>query len=329
MDKHDRKETSPDLEGAFVAGSQSHPPAPSLFRLCSLPAVVIGIVSLMSVLFGLTLFWMDDDLQIFRKLPLASETKFLFLLGGYATVVYSMFLVGVLLSLASSAYRAIVVAAQLEPVDGSSAKSSVSLVPGPMALLAALVVCLHCANYYVALSVQEPLVPMIQGWIMQAKAVAIYGTWASFLDAARDVLHAFCQHVDQLALSHPASNNWAQQMRTMASFGNEKHDQAYAVLGGTRTAAGVLEEAGLAHIFLGNMTAVAMLLLFLFGIDLYENIVVIGISVMLAFITNAMRTADIIGNVFPIAWSNAMHVGEIVSVARPGFGPGDSPVTRK
>ena len=61
-----------------------------------------------------------------------------------------------------------------------------------------------------------------------------------------------------------------------------------------------------------------LLVLFFLGINLYSTLVALGLSVVFAGTISGVRLNDAFSNCISLAITNAVHVGEIISVGRPG-----------
>ena len=62
----------------------------------------------------------------------------------------------------------------------------------------------------------------------------------------------------------------------------------------------------------------ALLVLFFLGIDLYSTLVALGLSVVFAGAISGVGLNDAFSNCISLAITNAVHVGEIISVGRTG-----------
>ena len=61
-----------------------------------------------------------------------------------------------------------------------------------------------------------------------------------------------------------------------------------------------------------------LLVLFFLGIDLYSTLVALGLSVVFAGAISGVGLNDAFSNCISLAITNAVHVGEIISVGRTG-----------
>jgi small-conductance mechanosensitive channel len=76
---------------------------------------------------------------------------------------------------------------------------------------------------------------------------------------------------------------------------------------------------------IGKVASMVILLLFFLGVDLFTSSVVIVFTVTFAGAINALDLNHALINVISLSVSNSIHVGEIISLGRPGFDPPNNP----
>ena len=149
--------------------------------------------------------------------------------------------------------------------------------------------------------------------------------WISALDDAHLMLYKYANHTDTFVNKNSKSCKWKSIVEGFGSWYNPSIDKSYAYPGRSKSAAYTLVEVMGVYVIIGKVVGLLLLVLWLIGISLYQNIVILGISGLVAIITTALRVNNAVGNLLPLAMSNAIHVGEIIAVTRTGFTPGDDP----
>jgi len=78
---------------------------------------------------------------------------------------------------------------------------------------------------------------------------------------------------------------------------------------------------------IGKVFGGILVVLVFIGINLYSGLVALGLTALLAGVQQALHINQAFRNVLALVYSNAIHVGEIISVGRAGFTPADNPAS--
>jgi small-conductance mechanosensitive channel len=156
-------------------------------------------------------------------------------------------------------------------------------------------------------------------------AFSIFGFWIALLDLFHNWIHRFADRRERIETESKTSKQERNIMRSFCRFGDMATDRAYATPGGSRSPARVLAEVAGVYCNLGKGIGFAMLLFYMVGINLYSNLIIFGGTVFVAAVLQALHINDALGNLIPLAFSNSVHLGEIVSLSRPGGAPADYP----
>ena len=138
-------------------------------------------------------------------------------------------------------------------------------------------------------------------------------------------LLAYAKRVDAIATANNQSQKWKSIMKSFSSCENEAKDEAYAIPGGHQSAARVLAEITGIYCNIGKILGATLLVFVFLGINLYSSLVALGLTVVFAGIVSALHINEAFKNVVSLVISNAVHVGEIISIGRSGFKPADNP----
>lgn len=158
-----------------------------------------------------------------------------------------------------------------------------------------------------------------------AASFCIFTGFISVLDSVHGLLLDHARKIDAIAAKNAKSNKFKGIMKRFRSFDHLETDKGFAIPGGHRSAARVLAEIVGIYCNIAKALAVTMLLLFLIDINLYSSLVVLGLTVIFAGMISALHINEAFKNTLSIVISNAVHVGEIISVGRTGFAPADNP----
>ena len=155
-------------------------------------------------------------------------------------------------------------------------------------------------------------------------AMCIFTAAISGLDSVHGSAILYAKKVDSIA-ANKQSTKWKSIMKSFRSFDDAVKDKASAIPGGHRSPAQVLADIVGIYANIGKILSMTLALLFFLGIDLYSNSVAIGLTVIFAGLVTALHIQDATMNVISLSVSNAVHVGDIISLGRPGFTPADNP----
>ena len=155
-------------------------------------------------------------------------------------------------------------------------------------------------------------------------AMSMFTAAVSGLDAAHQLALKYANKVDSIA-SNKNSAEWKSIMKGFRSFDDLVKDRASAIPGGHRSPAQVLSDIVGIYANVGKALSMTLLLFFFLDIDLSSNTVAILLTVTFAGIIRALDIQDATKNVLSLSVSNAVHVGDIISLTRPGFMPADNP----
>ena len=158
-----------------------------------------------------------------------------------------------------------------------------------------------------------------------AAAVTLFTGWTALLDSFHGMFLAYAKRSDAIAAAHSKSQKWNSIMKQFRRSESSMSDEAYAIPGGHRSVARVLAEIIAIYCNMGKVLGGTLLLLYLLGVDLYSGLVALGLTVIFAGTCSALDINEAFKNVYALAISNALHVGEIISVVRAGFKPADNP----
>lgn len=114
-------------------------------------------------------------------------------------------------------------------------------------------------------------------------------------------------------------------MQSTSSFQDAAVDKAYRNAGFARSPAHALADAMGIYVILGKVIGLVCLLLYLFGVDLYSNVIIIALTAVSAQATYALGLNATVSSLVPVTMSNAIHVGEMVALSRPGRDPAHNP----
>jgi hypothetical protein len=156
-------------------------------------------------------------------------------------------------------------------------------------------------------------------------AMSMFTAAVSSLDALHGAVIQYAKKVDCIASNSKQSNKWKSIMKTFRSFDDPDSDTGSAIPGGHRSPAQVLADIVGIYANLGKVASMTILILFFFDIDLYANSVAIALTVIFAGVVTALHINDALTNAISLSVSNSIHVGEIISLGRPGFNPPDNP----
>jgi hypothetical protein len=211
------------------------------------------------------------------------------------------------------------------------------LVPSREAILLILCLVLNQATHVVNLVVKEELVDeenevVEEGFkeiaiflLHRSLAFSMFGFWITILDLFHNWVHRFADRLEMIVGESNKSKEGRKILRSFCRFGDMATDRAYAIPGGSRSPARVLAEVAGVYCNLGKGTGFFMLFSYMVGIDLYSNLLIFGVTVFFAAVVQALHINDALGNLIPLAFSNSVHLGEIISLSRPGRTPGDHP----
>lgn len=161
----------------------------------------------------------------------------------------------------------------------------------------------------------------------RAKAITMFSALVSLLGDVNLAVVRYADKLDTCAGQSEKSKKWLGIMKNFSRFHDYDIDSGYVIPGGSRSPARVLSEIVCVYCNIGKLMGVTLLVLFLVGVDMSSTLVIIGLTVVFTSMIFALHINEALGNVLPLAMSNAFHVGEIVSIARTGFTPGDAPTT--
>ena len=145
--------------------------------------------------------------------------------------------------------------------------------------------------------------------LQTAMAFTLFSAWISALDDAHGALHSYADKLDLIAEQSVKTTKWCAIMKAFSRFGDFDVNSDYCIPGGSRSPARALAEVACTYVNIGKFAGFIMLLLFFIGIDLYSNLVIIGLTVFLTGSVSALHLNEAISNLFPLALSNAFHVG--------------------
>jgi small-conductance mechanosensitive channel len=197
--------------------------------------------------------------------------------------------------------------------------------PSQSSTLLFCAVTIHHMRSIAQACVQDIFLETTSTLLDSALAFALFATWVSVLDDAYAGVFAYACQLETIPLGSPKTPKWEGIMKDFCRFGDKAIDKGYSIPGGSRSSALVLSEIFGVYINIGKLAGFITLALFFVGIDLYTNLFIIGISVFLTGLIAALRINDAIATVLPLAMSNTLHIGEIVSISRPGYTPSDNP----
>ncbi|CAB9505470.1 expressed unknown protein [Seminavis robusta] len=154
--------------------------------------------------------------------------------------------------------------------------------------------------------------------------------WISFLEGLHDGAHGYADRVENILQNNQKLSKLRSIVSYSSSFQDLEVDVIHGIPGGIHSRhphspARVLANVLGIYVLLGEFVGLFLLLLYFIGVDLYENIVVVGLSVLFTVVLTALHLGEAVGSLVPLVLSNSIHVGEIISVTRPGFKPGNDP----
>mmetsp|Transcript_40304 Transcript_40304/g.94706 ORF Transcript_40304/g.94706 Transcript_40304/m.94706 type:complete len:315 (-) Transcript_40304:222-1166(-) len=131
--------------------------------------------------------------------------------------------------------------------------------------------------------------------------------------------------MDSIAADNKNSRKWFNRMKTYCTYEDEEKNRGYAIPGGNRSAPCVLAEIVGVYCNIGKMAGFVMLLIFYLSLDLSSSLIALVFTVVFAGVVHAFQLNEAFTNLLSLAMSNAVHVGEIVSLSKGGGPPGDDP----
>lgn len=171
---------------------------------------------------------------------------------------------------------------------------------------------------------------VINGHLNFALACIMFAGWVMLLDSAEIFMQNYADRKEDFVRSVPKAQKWMRITKEQGSFKDEEIDNIYSTPGGVhssnpRSAARALADIVGIYVLLGKVVGLALLVLFFIGIDIKQNIVWIFISFGAGICLTAMNVNSAVASLVPIVLSNAVHVGELISLGHPGGGPSNSP----
>ena len=200
-----------------------------------------------------------------------------------------------------------------------------SLVPNRIIFLLAVIICINQLQKVAKVVVQKEYTDTALHLINVSQAFAIYAFLIAFLEFLVNKVHHFADNLEGIAEGCRKSKKWKKIMLDTSTFYDNKLDKSYSLPGGNRSPARVLAEVVGVYSTIGKGAGFVLLFLYIIGIDLYTNTVIIGLTAFLAALINALHINNALGNLLPLSLSNSLHVGEIVSIYQTGGPPGDDP----
>ena len=94
---------------------------------------------------------------------------------------------------------------------------------------------------------------------------------------------------------------------------------------GHRSPAQVLAEIVGIYCNIGKVFGGILVMLSFLGVNIYSTLITLGLTVLLAGVQSALHINEAFRNVMALVHSNAIHVGEIISLGRAGSTPADNP----
>ena len=191
---------------------------------------------------------------------------------------------------------------------------------------------LHHAQEACTAMLLPRLQPVVMSVLQGLLKLSVFALWVRFLDALhKRASWIVAAHTSYVQSSKPITK-WQAIAQRFAKFGEgkEAQDEAYRIGSEHQDRKKNSPEAVLCDIlgyaaFLGKLIALALLLLDFLGVDLFQNIVFIGLSVLLAALWATSRLSENVAALVPMALTNPFYVGEIISLSLPGAAPADSP----
>jgi small-conductance mechanosensitive channel len=193
-------------------------------------------------------------------------------------------------------------------------------------ILFALTITLRHTLLTLKLSVREEFESSTELVFNIASSFTIFALWLSILDDFLAEMHKYADKLESIANSTKQSDVFKSHMKCMSRFNDPSIDKGYAIPGGQRSPARVLAEVAGVYCSIAKVIGLALVFLYLIGVDVTSNIVIIGLSVVLSGLVSALHINAALYNLIPLALSNTFHVGEIISISRTGCKPGDTPV---
>lgn len=200
-----------------------------------------------------------------------------------------------------------------------------SLIPGRTSFLLMLTVLLRHLVLFMNASVNESFQASTELLVNTGLAFSFFALWVSGLDDFVQVAHRHAEKMDSIAAKTSKSQKFKMIMREMAKFEKPELDRGYAIPGGSRSPARVLSEVVGVYCTIAKAAGMIVLFLYIIGIDLYKNLVIISLSLFLTGAVAALHINFALANLIPLALSNTFHIGEIISISQTGSAPGDNP----
>ena len=208
-------------------------------------------------------------------------------------------------------------------VEGDTGRLGYYLPSVPLICLSIAIV-FRQANYLVKLELMDAYSEFYMLLLDHGAAMSIFTASVSALDIFHESVVTYSNKIDSIA-SNNQSAKLKSIMKTFRSFHNEERDKASAIPGGHRSPVKVLSDVVGIYCNIGKVLSITMLILFFLDVDLYSNSVAIGLTVVFAGVITALHLKDALINVISLSISNSIHIGDIVSIGRPGFLPPDNP----
>jgi small-conductance mechanosensitive channel len=293
-------------------------------QLCALFLLFILIYTIPAVIFKL-----DDGFHLFQ-LSFTEEMKFE-LIVVTLTFIPKILSVCLLLNKIEKVLTDLLGTTLIRDADQTShytidAQSwSEPLMPQPSHVFVILVLFLYHLKLAAKIAVTEELVEATVALINSAIAITLVIVWFSFLEGIRLAVSGYAAKVESVVSSAECTSFWLRIMHGNTTHVDDEKNQLYSIPGGCRSPASVLAEVIAVYTALLNSVGVALLLLYLSGVDITENIVILGLVTLVTLATSASHMNVPLQSLIPIILSNSFHGGEIISLTRPGTAPHSNP----